>query len=138
MDCGIPQVPVEGLPEVPVVAKVVFVIICGAGVASGVLSMRQQRVQAASDMVRAMARAEEHDRTLWAVRGDIARATAPQEVLVLASALGPMLPIPREFCEPSTAIADTRPARPAPGRPSPPPPQPKVLRTAHQEVRGAR
>jgi hypothetical protein len=126
-----------------VVAKVVFVIICGAGVASGVLSMRQQRIQAASDMVRAISRAEEHDRTLWAVRGDIARVTTPEQVMVLASALGPMLPIPREFCEPDTATADARPTpgaspKPAPSPSGTPPRQARVLRTANQEARSAR
>lgn len=114
------------------VAKVFFVILCGAAISSGMLAMRQQRIQAASDMVRAIARAEEHDRTLWGVRGQIARATAPNEVLVLASALGPMLPIPRELCEPVTATASNSPA-PKPAAPRSKPPTPRVLRTISQE-----
>jgi hypothetical protein len=77
-------------------SKLLMLIVCGAGVATGVLAVRQQRFHAVHEMTRALERAAEHDRALWRVRAEIARGTRPDNVRRMASALGPFTPMPRE------------------------------------------
>ncbi|MDX2115488.1 MAG: hypothetical protein SFZ24_07690 [Planctomycetota bacterium] len=95
-------------------AKFMLLILAGTTMSVGLLVVRQQRLQAVHDMTRALERAAEHDRTLWAVRSDIARALQPDEIHALAVARGFTTPIPRQVCDlPATALTDaSRPAAP--------------------------
>ncbi|MBM4101541.1 MAG: hypothetical protein FJ256_04685 [Phycisphaerae bacterium] len=61
-------------------AKIAAIII-GVGVlACGVLAQRQQRYELARDISRAHWRMLEQERTLWALRTEIARRTSPDDV----------------------------------------------------------
>lgn len=100
------------------VAKVLFIIIAGAGLSTSVLVARQQRLQAASDMTRAIERSAQHDRTLWDLRARISRVTSPANVRAMADEIGPMAPIPRELCPPEEADPAPPQIRPSP-RPKP-------------------
>lgn len=78
-------------------AKLMLLIASGAAVSVGLLVVRQQRLQAVYEMTRALERSEEHDRSLWQVRADIAEAVRPETVRQMMLALGPMSPIPRHL-----------------------------------------
>lgn len=89
-------------------AKLMLLIAGGAAMSVGLLVVRQQRLQAVYEMTRALERGAEHDRVLWQVRARIAREIKPDNVRQMASAMGPLLPIPREV-GPPTAVAQALP-----------------------------
>lgn len=97
-------------------SKVAFLIACAWAIGGAILVSRQQRYEAASEMIRAIERGAEHDRTLWWVRGKIADGTSPQSVRTMAAALGPMRPIPRVVCEPESALAQAPASAPTQAR----------------------
>jgi hypothetical protein len=83
-----------------VLLKLLFLVVFGISLSSSVLVARQQRLAASGEVARSLARAAQHDATLWTVRAKIATRTTPQEVRDLAACLGELKPIPREICEP--------------------------------------
>ncbi len=86
---------------VPMLAKLVTVVLALGVVGCGVLSMRQARLQAASELAQAQVRIAMADDTLTALRADVAQHVAPIEVERVASAAGPLRPatndIPRSL-----------------------------------------
>lgn len=90
-----------------------FLILCGTLLSASVLVLRQQRLQAISDMTKALARAAVHDRTLWHVRTEIAEGISPEHVMEMASAVGPLRTIPREVCPPGPTYAEGKGPKPS-------------------------
>ena len=78
------------------VAKLAVLIISVALVAGALLAVRQQRIMAAHEMIRAHARIVERERDLWRLRVDIAQHLSPGRIEQIASSLGPMRPAPPE------------------------------------------
>ena len=81
----------------------VLILALGASGAT-MLSMRQQRLDAARQLAEARLRAHELNEQLARVRAHIAEQAHPERIARLAELLGPMRPI-------------LRPARPEPARP---------------------
>ena len=84
--------------------KLATLIVVFAGVASGLLAVRQQRLQAAHDMAEAMRRAAEMDRQLWRLRAEIAARTTPDEIQRRLNELPTMAPIEVDWCPPETIV----------------------------------
>lgn len=82
-------------------AKIAALILVSAAAAAGLLSVRQQRLEAVHEMSAAVRRAEALDRQLWRVRIDLARRITPERVHELAQQLGPLEPVPLEWCPPA-------------------------------------
>ncbi|TVQ63510.1 MAG: hypothetical protein EA379_03750 [Phycisphaerales bacterium] len=75
-------------------AKLAALIIALALVAGALLAVRQQRIMAAHEMVRAHTRIVERERDLWRLRLEIARHLSPERIEQIAASLGPMRPAP--------------------------------------------
>ena len=72
-------------------------LIVGFGlIACVLLGVRQLRVQAAHEMADVQRRVSRHDRELWKLRAEIAKATTPDKVEVLARQFGLLSPISDE------------------------------------------
>lgn len=90
----------------------------------GMLVIRQQRLQAASELADSVRRAADDDQALWRLRIRISQEITPQHVREMCVTLGPTRPIdtewcaPQVWCEPGTAGADgvNAPARSAGAR----------------------
>ncbi|HVZ93613.1 MAG TPA: hypothetical protein VG797_03800 [Phycisphaerales bacterium] len=99
-------------------AKLAALILMLGLTASGMLVIRQQRLQAVSEMTSSTERAANFDRALWRVRVKISRAITPAKVRQMAAALGPMKPIEAEWgarpvwCEPDLDLASASAATP--------------------------
>lgn len=74
-------------------AKLVTLVLALAMTATALLSVRQRRLQAVSDMATAIERAAELDRRTWRVRVEIARRLTPESLGVMIADLGPWAPI---------------------------------------------
>ncbi len=81
-------------------AKLLAIVLALAVTAAGLLAVRQQRLQAVSEMATAIERASALDRRTWRVRVEIASRTSPE---ALERALGDdrpeMEPMLVEWCE---------------------------------------
>lgn len=93
--------------------KALMLIVCGGGLAIGLLVVRQQRLQAMYEMTRSLERAAADEAMLLRLRAKIAEATRPEEIHRMAASLGPMIPIPREVCETEPRLRPRR-ANPSP------------------------
>ncbi len=116
-------------------AKLVAVILGMGVVGGGLLAMRQQRLEAASELARVQVHIRSQDERLWKMRAEIARRTNPEHVREMAVALGPLRPnVPapgtsagqtrHAMAEPEVRDADPLPAgrarlAPPPGTPRP-------------------
>lgn len=116
-----------------VFAKLVSVILGMGVIGGGLLALRQQRLEAASDLARAQVRIRAQDERLWKLRAMIAERTGPERVREMAVALGPLRPIvpalPSSAAEIRRASAEQNgpvivdaPALPRGARPLSPPP----------------
>ena len=75
------------------VAKIIAVILGLALTATSLLVVRQQRLQAVSDMTEAIGRAESLERRTWRLRAEIGTLTAPAELRAAIDPLGQFEPI---------------------------------------------
>lgn len=74
-------------------AKLVAVILGIGVIGCGLLALRQQRLEAASELARVQVRIRDQDERLWRLRSDIARRTTPEHVREMAAAIGPLRPL---------------------------------------------
>jgi hypothetical protein len=85
------------------VGKLAAVILLATGTAAGMLSVRQQRLQAVHDTARAIQSAAELDRQLWSVRLEVASRLSPDHLrralADLERAHGPLSPIFSDWCD---------------------------------------
>lgn len=80
-------------------AKLVTIVLALALTAASLLAVRQQRLQAVSEMATAIERAAALDRRTWRARVEIARQVAPDRLERALAAYAPMEPIRVEWCE---------------------------------------
>jgi len=80
-------------------AKLGALIAALALTAAGLLVVRQQRLQAVSDMAQAVERAAEMERQCWRIRIEIAQRIEPDEFEEALAGLGPMAPLRLRRCE---------------------------------------
>lgn len=83
-------------------AKAMFIVLVGALSATGLLAVRQHRLQAVHAMTQALDRAGRADRALWGLRAQIAARVTPEEVRRLCAGLGPMQTIILDPAMPTT------------------------------------
>ncbi len=69
-------------------AKIAVLILSMGVIAAALLSIRQDRIQAAHALADSQRRLVEHDRTLWRLRLAIASLVTPKQVEVYAQRLG--------------------------------------------------
>lgn len=81
-------------------AKLLILILAGSLTAASLLTIRQQRIQAGHDMIQAFDRARAQEEQLWRMRTAIAAHLLPSEIERMASDLGPLVPIPYDWCPP--------------------------------------
>lgn len=74
-------------------AKLIAIVLALTVTSITLLTVRQQRVQAVSDMATAIERAAELDRHLWRIRVEIGQLVAPTELNQRIASLGTMEPI---------------------------------------------
>lgn len=109
-------------------AKLTLFILALGAVACGLLTLRQQRLDAVHDMAVLHGRIAQLDRDLLVVRVQIARAISPGKVEQLAAKLGPVVPMgvdrPTEpvivTAPPSLPVRAVGPVRAAGPRSNPP------------------
>lgn len=75
------------------VAKLSFLIISMGAVACVLLALRQQRIEAVSEMARVHLRIMESDRGVAQLRTEIASHIEPKRIESLALAMGPLRPL---------------------------------------------
>lgn len=83
------------------VAKLAVLLAAGAVTAGALLAVRQQRIMAAHDLIRAHNRMVQNDRALWRLRVEIGALLSPDRVEQLAGNLGPLRPITPDWCLPA-------------------------------------
>lgn len=88
-------------------AKLVIIVLALALTAASLLAVRQQRLQAVSEMATAIERAAALDRQTWRARVEIAKRVSPETLGRLLAGQGAMEPIRVQWCE----IVDIAPAR---------------------------
>jgi len=76
----------------PLSAKLAVVLLAGAGTAAGMLSVRQERINAAYDLTESVGRRADVDRAMLALR--------------ITADLGPLRPILRDWCPPALREAE--------------------------------
>ena len=86
-------------------AKVCFLVLAIGASACVLLTVRQQRLDAAHDMAIVQSRIVEHDRDLLRLRGDIAARMMPARIETLAMRLGPLAPIGIDPASPAARAA---------------------------------
>lgn len=74
-------------------AKIAVLIMALGAFAAGLLSLRQSRLQVASELTQSQLRINESDEQLWRLRTKIAGAVTPQAVEELAKDAGPLRPL---------------------------------------------
>jgi hypothetical protein len=89
-----------------VLAKLVAIVLALALTAASLLAVRQQRLQAVSEMATAIERAAALDRQAWRARVEIAKRVAPEALERELAGRGELDPIRVEWCE----IVDVGPA----------------------------
>jgi len=75
------------------VAKLLAIVLTLALTAAGLLAIRQQRLQAVSEMAAAIERASWLERQTWKVRSEIAVRVSPDKVETLMKSLGDVEPL---------------------------------------------
>ncbi len=125
--------------------KLVAVILGVGVIGCGLLALRQQRLEAASDLARVQVHLRAQDERLLQLRTEIARRVSPEHVREMAVAIGPLRPlvpvlpadgrtidVRRASTEPSGPVVEDAPPLPrTPGSPlraavSPAKPKPAV------------
>lgn len=85
------------------VLKAAALILITTGTAAGVLSVRQQRLQAVHETAQAIESAARMDRELWSVRLEVATRLSPEHLRVTLRALeaeaGPLEPVFGDWCD---------------------------------------
>jgi hypothetical protein len=89
-------------------AKLVMIVIALALTGASLLAVRQQRLQAVSDMATAIERASALDRQTWRARIEIARRVSPEALEPLIAEMGAFEPMLVEWCEFIEPRADSR------------------------------
>ncbi len=79
-----------------VLAKLAVMVVATAMTAAWLLSVRQQRIMAAHDLIQAHRRTVENEKTLWRLRVEIAKLLTPDRIEQIAGAAGPMRPMTPE------------------------------------------
>ncbi len=87
--------------------KVAVVVLSLGAFAAGLLSLRQSRLQVASEVTQSQLRIEQADRRLWQLRAAIASRVTPQAVEDLAKQAGPMRPLALPPLDPPTEKSET-------------------------------
>ncbi len=105
-------------------AKAVVLVLALGGCGCTLLSMRQARLQAASELVRIQLNIRQQDEHLWKLRTRIAAAVTPDHVRSMAANIGPLRPLcpampgltpePRQFVD--IAPAPLRSPTPVPAQ----------------------
>jgi hypothetical protein len=72
--------------------KMAALVVSMGVIACVLLSLRQQRVQAAHELAEVQRRVLEHDRTLWRLRAELAAQLTPEKVERASKKFGPLLP----------------------------------------------
>jgi hypothetical protein len=80
-------------------AKLAALIVVFALTAVGLLAVRQQRLQAVSDMASSIERAAEMDRQSWRLRVEVARRLDPDALERALESLGDVSPLQLRECE---------------------------------------
>ncbi|MEO1128542.1 MAG: hypothetical protein AAFX05_02415 [Planctomycetota bacterium] len=80
-------------------AKLAALIVAFALTAVGLLAVRQQRLQAVSDMASSIERAAEMDRQSWRLRVEVARRLDPDALQRAVESLGDVSPLQLRECE---------------------------------------
>jgi hypothetical protein len=87
--------------------KLLLIVLAAGAVASGLLVLRQRKVETIHEISRAYQRQRQAERTLWTLQAEIARRTRPEALREqLARRRGEWRPIP---AIPSTLDAPLRP-----------------------------
>lgn len=73
--------------------KVVLLVLTLGTCGCALLSLRQSRLQAASELVQIQLRIRQHDEHLWKLRSRIAASVTPDHVREMAAAIGPLRPL---------------------------------------------
>ena len=85
------------------VCKLAAVILIATGTAAGMLSVRQQRLQAVHETASAIQSAAQLDRQLWHVRLEVAARLSPEHLRLalvdLEAEHGPLSPIFSDWCD---------------------------------------
>jgi hypothetical protein len=72
-------------------------VILGIGIVGcSLLALRQQRLQAASELARVQVRIRAQDERLWELRTQISRAVNPENIREMALTIGPLRPLVAE------------------------------------------
>lgn len=80
-------------------AKLVAIVLALGLTAASLLAVRQQRLQAVSEMATAIERAAALDRQTWRARVEIAKRTSPEALERALATQGEMDPIRVRWCE---------------------------------------
>ncbi|MBL0922572.1 MAG: hypothetical protein IBJ10_10660 [Phycisphaerales bacterium] len=89
-----------------ILAKLAVMVGVAALTAAWLLSVRQQRIMAAHDLISAHRRMAENERTLWRLRVEIANLLTPDRIEQIAGTVGPMEPISPRRLPPGVADRD--------------------------------
>jgi len=76
-----------------VFAKLVAVVLALGACGSGLLALRQSRLQVASELTAAQLRINAADERLWLLRARIAERVTPERIELMAADVGPLHPI---------------------------------------------
>lgn len=74
-------------------AKLAVVILGIGATGCSLLALRQQRLEAASELARIQVHVHAQDERLWLLRSEIASRVSPENVRGMATALGPLRPL---------------------------------------------
>lgn len=134
-------------------AKAVVLVLALGACGCTLLSMRQARLQAASQLVQIQLKVRQQDEKLWTLRTRIGAAVTPDHVRLMAAGIGPLRPLwpaaPHVLGAESRQVVEIRPSLPnraaqapaqdkAPVRPAPAgksKPAPKEQRAQPQRAR---
>lgn len=84
--------------------KLCALIVAVAGCSTALLTVRQQRLEAAHEMARSVQRAQDLEEQLWRIRAVVAERVTPSRVRVMAASLGGLVPIVPHWCEPDEML----------------------------------
>lgn len=80
--------------------KLALVVLAIAASGAGLLTVRQQRLEAVHDMAKALERAAALEREVWRMRVEAARMTSPQQAHNLLVRIGETRPVVTPWHEP--------------------------------------
>ena len=85
-------------------AKLLLIIVAVGAVACALLVIRQQRIDTFHEITQAHLRLQEHERTLWQMRAEIAERCRPSQVRLAMDELGlEWIPLPASAADASRA-----------------------------------